>query len=64
MNSNDNYYLRRIEEELGAAERASDPAVAMIHRELAERYRAILQNRVALAPRREVETMAARFNGA
>ena len=36
--SDRSYYQRRAEEELLAAERASDPQAAMIHRALAARY--------------------------
>lgn len=32
------YYQLRANEELDAAQRASDPAIAYIHRELARRY--------------------------
>ena len=39
MSDSDNYYRRRVEEEYGAAERAEDPAIAQIHREMARRYR-------------------------
>jgi hypothetical protein len=33
------YYRQRAGEELAAAERAADPAIAQIHREMAGRYR-------------------------
>jgi hypothetical protein len=35
------YYRRRCSEELDAAERATDPIAAGIHRSLAERYSAL-----------------------
>ena len=41
-NENLDYYRRRAEEELAAAERASDTAIAQIHNEMARRYRAQL----------------------
>ena len=33
------YYRHRADEELAAAESAGDPAIALIHREMARRYR-------------------------
>jgi hypothetical protein len=36
---NRNYYRQRADEELAAAERASDPVVSNIHQEMARRYR-------------------------
>ena len=42
MDKGDTYYRRRIEEELAAAEQASDPAVSQIHHEFAQRYREML----------------------
>lgn len=33
------YYRQRAEQELAAADRAGDPAIAHIHRQLARRYR-------------------------
>ena len=39
MAEKDNYHRQRIEEELAAAERAQDPAIARIHLEMAQRYR-------------------------
>ena len=41
-NDNLDYYRKRAEEELAAAEQASDTAIAQIHNELARRYRAQL----------------------
>ena len=38
MTDNDDYYRRRIEEELAAAETASDAAISQIHLEMAKRY--------------------------
>lgn len=35
------YYRRRCSEELGAADRATDPVAAEIHRSLAARYSAL-----------------------
>lgn len=43
-NENLDYYRRRAEEELAAAEQASDAAIAQIHNELARRYHAQLSN--------------------
>lgn len=37
------YYRRRIEEELAAAERAEDPDIAQLHRDMAEQYRQHMQ---------------------
>jgi hypothetical protein len=37
----ESYYRRRCSEELGAAERATDPLAAEIHRSLAARYSAL-----------------------
>ena len=42
MTETDNYYRRRIQEELAAAERAADASVSQIHREMARRYRDML----------------------
>lgn len=42
MVATDNYYRRRIEEELAAAERSIDPSISQIHREMAQRYRDML----------------------
>lgn len=49
---NRDYYLRRAEEELAAAEQASDPAVSNIHRQMAGLYRDMLDretNRLDMA---------------
>ena len=40
-NQNIEYYRRRAEEELAAAEQASDTAIAQIHNEMARRYRVL-----------------------
>jgi hypothetical protein len=42
MSDQGQFYQRRLEAELSAAESASDPSVAQIHRDLAERYRRLL----------------------
>jgi len=42
MIETDNYYRRRIEEELAAAARSEDPSISQIHLEMARRYREIL----------------------
>ena len=34
-----NYYRQRADEELAMADRAGDPGIAQIHREMARRYR-------------------------
>ena len=47
---NNSYYRQRMEEELVAADRSSDPSIALIHRELARRYRDILDTRLQLVP--------------
>lgn len=36
------YYRQRADEEMAAAERADDPGISQIHRELAQRYRDLL----------------------
>lgn len=38
------YYRLRADEELAAAERAGDPAIAQIHRHMAQRYRDMLKD--------------------
>jgi hypothetical protein len=43
MSDGNNYYRKRIEEELAAADRAGDSSIALIHREMAERYRELLK---------------------
>ena len=48
MSSSDNYYRRRIEEELAAAKAADRSEIAVIHRELASRYREMLETRLQL----------------
>jgi hypothetical protein len=42
MSDQGQFYQRRLEAELSAAESASDPSVAQIHRDMAERYRRLL----------------------
>ena len=42
MGDNKDYYRRRMEEELAAAEQSGDPAISSIHREMAARYRDML----------------------
>ena len=43
------YYRHRAEEELAAADIAGDPSIAQIHREMAQRYRALLIDDVSAA---------------
>ena len=38
------YYRQRAADELSAADRAQDPAIAQIHREMAQRYHDLLRN--------------------
>lgn len=38
------YFHQRIEDELSAAELASDPGIAQIHREMAQRYRDLMSD--------------------
>lgn len=45
-----NYYRQRADEELAAAERAADPSIAQIHRDMAERYRDLMDGGTAFAP--------------
>jgi len=40
--NNVNYYRQRADEEMAAAERCSDSSIAQIHREMAQRYRALI----------------------
>ena len=42
MIESDNYYRRRLEEELEAAAQSGDPSVSHIHLEMARRYRELL----------------------
>ena len=49
MSDSNNYYRRRIEEELGAAECATDQATAEIHLDMARRYRDLLEDRPGAA---------------
>ena len=44
-----NYYRCRAEEEFAAAAIAGDPSIAQIHREMAQRYRALLPDDVNAA---------------
>ena len=46
---NKDYYRWRLEEELKAAEGATDASIALIHRELAGRYLGLLASDVVLA---------------
>jgi len=46
---NDSYYRLRLEEELAAVERASDPVIANVHREMAQRYKQMLEISLYLA---------------
>lgn len=65
MADNESYYRNRIEEELAAAERADDPSVANIHRDLARRYRDLIETRVQLVPTyQEAGASGSCFNGA
>jgi hypothetical protein len=48
MGDNRDYYRRRMEEELAAAERSGDPAISGIHREMAARYRDMLSLQLAV----------------
>ena len=43
--SDENYFLRRAEEELAAAERATSPKAVQAHHELATRYLTIINYR-------------------
>lgn len=42
--SDQSYYRRRAEEEQDAADRAADPGVSQVHREMARRYRQALHD--------------------
>lgn len=54
-----------MEEELVAADRSSDPSIELIHRELARRYRDMLETRLQLVPApAEVQAKIGGFNGA
>jgi hypothetical protein len=65
MGTSESYYQRRIEEELAAAEHSVDPAVANVHREMARRYRGMLDDRLRLVTEsREAGVRVSRFNGA
>ena len=65
MSNNDNYYRRRFEEELVAAETAACPSTAMIHRELARRYRELLETKLELVVERPpAANQAGSFNSA
>jgi len=41
-NSPTDYYVRRAQDERALAEKAADPSVARLHREMASRYDAIV----------------------
>lgn len=43
---NVDYYRQRADEESAAAERAGDPAIAEIHREMAQLYRDLLSQEI------------------
>jgi hypothetical protein len=45
----DTYYRLRLEDELAAIERATDPAIANVHREMAQRYKQMLEISLHLA---------------
>lgn len=49
MVDNDTYYRLRLAEELVASERAGDPVIANVHRELAQRYKQMLEISLHLA---------------
>ena len=51
-----NYYMRRAEEELAAADRAGDPAISNIHREMARLYRDMLDRPTARIVERPTTT--------
>ena len=57
---NQNYYLRRAEEEQAAAERATNPAISQIHRDLARRYRNKLKGR---SPQIDLSEVAKSLHG-
>ena len=42
MSESDAYYRRRAEDERNAADQATDKAISLIHREMAQRYRDLL----------------------
>ena len=42
MTDNDSYYRQRIEEELAAANSASDAAISKLHNDMAQLYRELL----------------------
>jgi hypothetical protein len=48
VTDSENYYRQRIEEEMAAAEQAGDPSISSIHREMARRYRDMLDTRLQL----------------
>lgn len=52
------YYRQRADEELAAAERAVDPAIAQIHHDMAQRYRDLLGRDAGVA-----EPMGGAFAG-
>ena len=52
------YYRQRADEEQAAAERAVDPAIAQIHRDMAQRYRDMLSGDAGAA-----ESMGGAFAG-
>ena len=44
MSDNQSYYLRRIEEEMAAAVGAENASIAQIHRDMARRYRDLVDD--------------------
>ena len=54
MKDNLTYYRRRADEELAAAEHASNDGVAAVHRSLAERYMALAGEPQPFTPPRQV----------
>ena len=64
MNDNDNYYRRRIEEELAAANVADSQTSAQIHRDMARRYRDMLHDKLQLVGEpAEIAQFAREFSG-
>lgn len=51
MSDEGDYYRRRMEAELDAAERSEDPSVVQIHLALADSYRRMIEEQPAADPR-------------
>lgn len=62
MAHSDNYYRQRAAEEMAAAERADDPTISQIHRELARLYGDMIDPRLQSTSDRPVGPVGGAFD--